>query len=129
MNLRFILPNAGKLNGKRDHFLTETMGACWHEYDPNKPVRIMRFTGYRCEKCGEFFFTNNDFSTMEDFIKLLDWANDQGALSPFVSQFETKYFIDEETGPDSRKRFADVLYGILAPVKRKGKDAQRQRAC
>ena len=65
---------------------------------------------------------------MEDFMKLLDWANDQGALSSVVSQFETKYFMDEEVGPNSRKRLADVLYGLLAPVKRKGKDAQRQRA-
>ena len=129
MNLRFTLAKADKSNEERDHFLTETMGGCWHQYDPNKPVIILRFTGYRCKKCGEFFFTNNDFSTMEDFMKLLDWANDQGALSPVVSQFETKYLMDEETGPDSRKRFADVLYGLLAPVKRKGKDAQRQRAC
>jgi hypothetical protein len=129
MNIRFILANGERLNGERDHFLTERMGNCWHDYDPDKPVKIMWFTGYRCQKCGEFFFTNNNFSTMEDFMKLLDWANDQGALSPVVSQFETKYFIDEETGPYSRKRFADVLYGLLAPIKRKGKDAQRQRAC
>ena len=40
---------------------------------------------------------------MEDFMKLLDWANDQGALSPVVSQFETKYFMDEETGPSQEK--------------------------
>jgi hypothetical protein len=124
MNIRFILPNAEKLNGERDHFLTETMGSCWHDYDPNKPVKIMRFTGYRCKKCGEFFFTNNDFSTMEDFMKLLAWANDQGALSPVVSQFETRYFIDEETGPNTRKRFADVLYGLLSPIKRKRSYAQ-----
>jgi hypothetical protein len=129
MNLRFILPNADRLNGERDHFLTETMGSCWHEYDPAKPVRILWFTGYTCKKCGHFFFTNNDFSTMEDFMKLLNWANDQGSLSPVVSQFETKYFMDDETGPQSRKRFADVLYGLLATVKRKRNYAQRQRAC
>jgi len=66
---------------------------------------------------------------MEDFMKLLNWANDQGALSPVVSQFETKYFMDEEIGLQSRKRFADVLYGLLATVKRKNSYAQRQRAC
>ena len=66
---------------------------------------------------------------MEDFMKLLNWANDQGALSPVVSQFETKYFIDEETGRQSRKRFADVLYGLLATVKRKKSYAQRQGTC
>jgi hypothetical protein len=129
MNLRFILPNADRLNGERDHFLTETMGSCWHKYDADKPVRILWFTGYICKKCGNFFFTNNDFTTMEDFMKLLDWANDQGALSPVVSQFETKYFMDEEIGPQSRKRFADVLYGLLATVKRKRSYDQRQRAC
>jgi hypothetical protein len=32
-------------------------------------------------------------------------------------------------GPQSRKRFADVLYGLLATVKRKNSYAQRQRAC
>jgi hypothetical protein len=129
MNIRFILPNTDKMNGERDHFLTDTMGACWHEYDPHKPVRFLRFTGYQCKKCGNFFFANNDFSTMEDFMKLLNWANEQGALSPVVSQFETKYFMDEEIGPQSRKRFADVLYGLLATVKRKNSYAQRQRAC
>jgi len=65
---------------------------------------------------------------MEDFMKLLNWANDQGTLSPVVSQFEMQYFIDEETGPQSRKRFADVLYGLLSTVKRRSY-AQRQRAC
>jgi hypothetical protein len=129
MNLRFIFPKADRLNGERDHFLTETMGNCWHEYDPDTPAKNMCFTGYTCKKCGDFFFTNNDFSTMEDFMKLLSWANDQGSLSPVVSQFETKYFMDDETGPQSRKRFADVLYGLLSTVKRRRSYAQRQRAC
>jgi hypothetical protein len=125
MDLRFIVPKSEIVNAERDHFLTEKMGACWHEYDPDVTVKNMKLTGYVCKKCGNFFFTNNDFSSLEDFMKLHDWANGQAALSPIVSQFETEYFTDEETGSQSRKRFADILYALLSMTKRTKKNAQR----
>ena len=128
MNLRFILPKADGSSGERDHFLTEKMGSCWHECDADLPAKNLSFTGYTCKKCGNFFFTNNDFSTEEDFMKLFNWANDQGQLSPVVSQFEAQHLMNEETGGQSRKKFADVLYALLSMVKKKGRDAQRPRA-
>jgi hypothetical protein len=127
MDLRFIVPKTNILNPERDHFLTEKIGDCWHEYDPDAAVKNMQLSGFVCKKCGNFFFTNNDFSSLEDFMKLLNWANEQTALSAIVAQFETNYFMDEEMGPQSRKRFADVLYALLSMTKRKKRNARRQR--
>ncbi len=65
---------------------------------------------------------------MEDFMKLHAWAADQQSLSPVVSQFETRYFTDDEVGFQSRKRFADVLYALLSTIKRRRKHAHQPRA-
>jgi len=124
MQLKFIVPKIAP-NQERDRFLTETMGECWHEYDPDSPVMALWFKGYTCKKCGEFLFGNNDFSTLEDFMKLLNWAGNQEALSSIVSQFEPRYFVKEETGFRARKRFADVLYGLLSTARRKKGNAER----
>jgi hypothetical protein len=128
MDLRFIVPREDRTHTERDHFLTEKMGDCWHEYDLNGPSKTLWFTGHTCKKCGTFFFTNNNFSTMEDFMKLHAWAADQQSLSPVVSQFETRYFTDDEVGFQSRKRFADVLYALLSTIKRRRKHAHQPRA-
>ena len=128
MQLRFIVPKANKRSRERDRFLTKAMGACWHEYDPDKPVRNASFIGYVCKKCNDFLFTNNDFSTLEDFIKLLNWAHGQETLSEFVSQFAPKDFVNEKKGPQTRKKFADALYSLLSSSKRRQKKhVQRRR--
>jgi hypothetical protein len=124
MQLKFTVPKSTR-NEERDRFLTEVMGACWHDYDPDTPVKVLWYKGYICKKCGDFVFTNNDFSTLEDFMKLLNWACDQDTLGAIVSQFEPRYFIKEETGYQARKQFANVLYGLLSMARRKKGNAER----
>jgi len=57
------------LKEERDRFLTEAMGACWHEYDPEKPLMTYSLIAYVCEKCKNFILGSNDFSMEEDFAK------------------------------------------------------------
>ena len=103
------------------------MGYCWHECEPEAVSKQLSFKGRTCRKCGDFFFTNNDFSTEEDFMKLLTWANDQDSLSPVVSQFESGYFMDRGTGQMSLKRFADILYALLSMKRRKRRNVRQQK--
>ena len=70
------------MNNKRNSFLTEAMGECWHEWGPT----ICEFKA-KCQKCGKVtsvhyfgqFFDRQgiDFSTWESFGKLWTWAIDQ----------------------------------------------------
>ncbi len=125
MNINFIFPREDVNHIERDHFLTERMGLCWHEYDLDKSSVQLSVKGHVCTKCGDFFFNNNDFSSEEDFMKLLQWATDQDALSPVVSQFESGLFTDRQTGQMSRKRFADILYALLSMKRRKKKNVRQ----
>ncbi len=119
MNIRFVIPTGNIVNIKRDRFLTAAMGACWHEYDPARPVRKFSLTGYVCTKCGAFFSANNDFSTLEDFLKLYEWSKNDPELAEFVAQFKAKHFVRDDKGPARRKKFADGLYEILLAKGRK----------
>ena len=125
MRIRFVIQTGGKVNEERDLFLTEAMGTCRHEYDSDKPVMIHSLTGYMCTKCGNFILSANDFSTVEDFMKLYDWAKDQETLKEFVTQFETKDLMKDEKGLGVRKRFADGLYGLLSKAGRQKEHARR----
>jgi len=71
------------MNEVRDRFLTEFMGTCWHDYDPDKPINTYSLEAYICNKCKGFILGNNDFSTDEDFTKLWKWATAQEYFNVF----------------------------------------------
>lgn len=97
------------MNEERDRFLTETMGACWHEYDLEKPLMTYSLIAYVCEKCKGFILGNNDFSKAEDFAKLWKWAGKQDFLADPVARL-SKGLND---GSTTRDRAADELYELL----------------
>lgn len=72
------------MNLKRDKFLTEQLGECWHDVQPTKffsdgcPVSI------RCSKCNEPATIYNNFSTWKDFGKLWKWAQKQTWWKKFI---------------------------------------------
>jgi hypothetical protein len=100
------------MNEERDRFLTEAMGACWHQYDVEKPMMTYSLLAYVCEKCGLFILGNNDFSNDEDFPKLWTWATGQSSLSSLIAA----YARESTEGPSdaaTRETFADELYALL----------------
>ena len=94
---------------KRDKFLTEAMGECWHQVaDP--------IYSLHCLSCGELAI-NIDFSTWEGFGKLWEWSQEQdwwpdALMGPLFGWVD----IDEETiacsviHPDL---FANAIYEYL----------------
>ena len=101
------------MNEERDRFLTEAMGWCWHDYDPDTYVNTYSLEAHVCNKCKGFILGNNDFSQEEDFSKLLDWARKQEDLREFLGPFNEQNFTDVEKGPSSREYFANQLYLLL----------------
>jgi hypothetical protein len=102
------------MNEERDRFLTETMGACWHRYNEDKPVLTYSLVAYLCGKCGAFILGNNDFSNDEDFPKLWAWAQTQSSLNSLV----TVYAGENGKGPAepaTREAFAEKIYALLKP--------------
>lgn len=111
MKISFVVPTGDIVNEERDRFLTDAIGGCWH--DGGKPVTMFTLQGQICSKCGMFFTTRNDFSTLEDFLRLYDWARGEPDLADFVAAFRAPDLVNEKRGPAERKRFADGLYLIL----------------
>ncbi len=100
------------MNEERDKFLTETMGACWHRYNEEKPLLTYSLVAYICEKCGAFILGNNDFSNDEDFPKLWGWAVRQ----PTLDSLTAAYRGTDGKGPadvGKREAFADAVYGLM----------------
>ncbi len=101
------------MNPERDRFLTEAMGQCWHDYDPDKPVMTYSLIGYLCTKCGNFILANNDFSTGEDMAKLLAWASDREDLRGIIPPQSA----DRLSGPgalaEEREELAEAIYRRL----------------
>jgi hypothetical protein len=97
------------LNEERDRFLTEAMGACWHEFDPEKPLMTYSLIAYVCEKCKGFILGSNDFSMEEDFAKLWEWALEQDFLADTVARL-SKGLDDGSVNKDGA---ADELYEVL----------------
>jgi len=112
MKISFVVPMGDVINEKRDRFLTRAMGGCWHE--TGEPVKIFGLKGNICTRCHMFFSVRNDFSTLEDFIKLFEWAKNQPDLAEFMARFKPGDFLNEKKGPGMRKKFADGLYEILS---------------
>lgn len=121
MKISFVVPTGDIVNEERDRFLTHAIGGCWHENSGGKPVTMLALKGYICSKCGMFYTARNDFSTLEDFLKLYDFARSDPGLADFVEKFRTRDLMSEERGPGTRKRFADDLYRILSA---QGRDPQ-----
>lgn len=73
-------------NKKRDEFLTEAMGECWHEWDSTLIMDIG--TMHACKKCPSAVTVkrpyNNNFSTWKDFGKLWEWAIEQEWWGEFM---------------------------------------------
>jgi hypothetical protein len=108
---------------KREKFLCEAMGICWHE---NFPV---------CDKCGEEYdvvnFHNSlpDFSTWEGFGKLFEWVKDQRWYAKLCfTVIRTGYSAypgsvmsipDKYIDPDI---FADAVYEYLSNVAKEAKN-------
>ncbi len=113
MKISFVVPTGDIVNEERDRFLTDAIGGCWHEDDGGEPVTMFALKGHICSKCGLFYTTKNDFSTLEDFLKLYEWARGDPSLADFVAQSRTRDLVNEKRGPGARKRFADGLYRIL----------------
>lgn len=114
MRISFVVPTADIVNEERDRFLTHATGGCWHDSDAGSPVTVFALKGYICTKCGMFYTATNDFSTLEDFLRLYEWARCDPNLKDFVTKFRARDLMSEEQGPETRKRFADGLYRILS---------------
>ncbi|HVN22412.1 MAG TPA: hypothetical protein VMT71_00470 [Syntrophorhabdales bacterium] len=102
------------MNEQRDKYLTEAMGACWHQYNEEKPLMTYSLIAYVCEKCKAFILGNNDFSNDEDFPKLWNWAKRQPVLSSLVAACEGT----DGTGPSdaaARETFADQVCALIKP--------------
>ncbi|HVN96801.1 MAG TPA: hypothetical protein VMT62_10250 [Syntrophorhabdaceae bacterium] len=101
------------MDEERDRFLTEAMGWCWHDFDPDKPVNTYSLEAYVCNKCKGFILGNNDFSQEEDFSRLLSWVRKQDHLRDFLIHFHEGDFADRDKGSSARERFATQLYRLL----------------
>jgi hypothetical protein len=123
MKISFVVPTGNIVNEERDRFLTHAMGDCWHEDGGGKPVTMFALKGHICSRCGLFYTVTNDFSTLEDFLKLYEWARGEPGLADFVAEFRARDLVNEKRGPGARKRFADGLYRILTARGREREDA------
>ena len=101
------------MNEERDRFLTETMGMCWHDFDPDDYINTYSLEAYICKKCKGFILGNNDFSVEEDFSRLLDWAKGQERFKELLTRFNESDFRDTGKGPSARENLADELYLLL----------------
>lgn len=101
------------MNEERDRFLTEVMGVCWHDFDPDAHINTYSLEAYVCKKCKGFILGNNDFSVEEDFSRLLDWVKGQGRFQELLAGFDELDLKDTGKGQAARDRFADELYRQL----------------
>ena len=101
------------MNEQRDRFLTEAMGMCWHDFDPDEHINTYSLEAYVCRKCKGFILGNNDFSVEEDFSRLLAWVKGQERFQGLVARFNESDFTDIAKGPSARDSFADELYILL----------------
>ena len=102
------------MNEERDRFLTEAMGMCWHDFDPdNNRINTYSLEAYICRKCKGLILGNNDFTVEEDFSRLLDWAKGQKRFQEFLARFNEADLKDTGKGQVSRNKFADELYILL----------------
>jgi hypothetical protein len=104
------------MNPKRNKFLTEAMGLCWHKWIAHEAMGH-----FQCAKCGkmemgfsckeEEYHSDIDFSTWEGFGKLWQWANEQ----EWWDDFTDKNYHCCRTDLDmiNPNRFSHMLYEYL----------------
>ncbi|MBP1748137.1 MAG: hypothetical protein H6Q52_676 [Deltaproteobacteria bacterium] len=101
------------MNEERDRFLTEAMGTCWHDFDPDNHINTYSLEAYVCKKCKGFILGNNDFSVEEDFSRLLNWVKGQEQFQELLVRFNELDLKDAGKGQSTRDKFADELYLFL----------------
>lgn len=101
------------MNEERDRFLTEAMGMCWHDFDPDSYINTYSLEAYVCKKCKGFILGNNDFSVEEDFARLLNWARGEERFKELLARFSELDLKDGKMGPSARNSFADELCLLL----------------
>ena len=101
------------MNEERDRFLTEAMGMCWHDFDPDDYINTYSLEAYVCKKCKGFILGNNDFSVEEDFVRLLAWVQGQERFKELLARLNEPDLKDAWKGPSARNSFADELYLLL----------------
>jgi hypothetical protein len=85
---------------KRNKFLTEAMGVCWHgdnckHHDPRDLIRLCPF----------------DFSTWKSFGELWEWAQKQDWFDSFLYEVRVTHESDAlDTDLIHPNRFADAVY-------------------
>ena len=102
------------MSDERDRFLTESMGECWHEYDLDAPVLTCKGGGFVCRKCREFLVSNNDFSTEEDFERLLRWAHARADLRSLLPRLSNDLPGRKPLSHRERMRLVRALYEFLS---------------
>ncbi len=108
-----IVEEEAGMNEERDIFITEAMGLCWHDFDPDDHINTYSLEAYVCTKCKGFILGNNDFSVEEDFSRLLNWVKGQKHFRDFLARFNELDFKGSGKGQSSRDTFADELYLFL----------------
>jgi hypothetical protein len=101
------------MNTERDRFLTEAMGQCWHDFDPDKPLMTYSLLAYVCAKCKSFILGNNDFSVGEDMAKLLKWAANRDDLKDLLANTPADRLAGYGATDQEREEFADAVYRRL----------------
>lgn len=130
------------MHTKRDRFLTEATGECWHKFGPAEDFNDDSGEyGFTCVKCGGQylarketvdgyrFFTYDEpptggfnFSTWKGFGKLWEWVQQQewwkafvakeGVYSPEMSYCKGEHFWFESSLINPDK-FAETVYNFL----------------
>lgn len=94
------------MNTQRDRFLIEFMGKCWHRFTPSERDYCLR-----CNKKTNWT-QEHDFSTWEDFGKLLKWTQDQN----WYVEFKAYYCGLGNDWPDwfiMPNQFANIVFEFL----------------
>lgn len=70
---------------KRDKYLTEAMGKCWHDWEFEW---IYSTRQSQCIQCDTIEYeNNNDFSTWDGFGKLYEWSVEQDWWYEFLFEW------------------------------------------
>lgn len=69
--------------------------------------------GFVCRKCREFLVSNNDFSTEEDFERLLRWALSRADLRSLLARLSADLPGHKPVSQEERMRLVRALYEFL----------------
>jgi hypothetical protein len=69
--------------------------------------------GFVCRRCREFLVSNNDFSTEEDFERLLRWARSRADLRSLLAPLSSGLPGHKTVSQEERMRLVRALYELL----------------